>query len=380
MSHPWDSQTFTAAARAAGRSDAVIDASLRAATYIKDRHPDLPVILTLAHLAHLTDVSGEFLRGVVDRETDPYRVFQLNKRSRPNAPQRAHRTICVPHPLLMRTQRWIAQNILNVIDPHRASFAFAPKRDIVQAAKRHAGCRWLVKLDVTDFFTSIREDAVYRVFRALGYGALISFELARLCTRAPGSSRRKHRASHDQRLPYHRKHCGFLPQGAPTSPMLANLASYQLDEDFEALATSRNWIYSRYADDLAFSTKHPSNRSEALHVSRKAEALLERHGFAANRSKTCIAPPGARRLVLGLLVDRGAPRLPRAFRDNIETHLYALAHADIGPLRHLNKRGFASLIGMRRHIEGLIAFAHQVEPTYAARLYARFKKVAWPAQ
>ena len=85
----------------------------------------------------------------------------------------------------MQTQRWIAQNILNAVRPHDASYAFARNRDLVGAARRHAGARWLVKMDVRRFFESISEQQVYFVFRRLGYPALLSFQLARICTRLP---------------------------------------------------------------------------------------------------------------------------------------------------------------------------------------------------
>jgi RNA-directed DNA polymerase len=217
----------------------------------------------------------------------------------------------------MRTQRWIAQNILCQIDPHPASHAFAPGRDIVGAAKRHAGCHWLVKVDVRHFFESITEPSVYCVFRELGYSALVAFEMGRLCTRLhsnqypfwPGSFEEAEAIT-----PYRRGAPGHLPQGAPTSPMLANLAVRGLDQRFEALAWERGWIYTRYADDLAFSTTGPSSRGRAMALATLAERELLAIGLIANRQKTTVVPPGARKILLGLLVDRAPPRLTRALR------------------------------------------------------------------
>src|SRR5690606_32777488 len=141
---------------------------------------------------HLSDVSSDFLQEVAHRKIDPYRVFRVKKRGVPNkvpAPPRRYRTICVPEPRLMRVQRWIAQNILQVMPSHPASFAFIKNRDLVDAAERHVGAKWLVKMDVRHFFESIHEDAAYRVFRGFGYGALLSFQMARICTRLPTHSR-----------------------------------------------------------------------------------------------------------------------------------------------------------------------------------------------
>tara|TARA_R110002020_G_scaffold25225_8_gene82134 strand:- start:6878 stop:7399 length:522 start_codon:yes stop_codon:yes gene_type:complete len=170
---------------------------------------------------------------------------------------------------------------------------------------------------------------------------------------------------------------GHLPQGAPTSPMLANFASEALDNRLTYLASTESWTYTRYADDLAFSRPGDSTRAEAMQLVKRVEMALELTGLVVHRQKTLIVPPGARKILLGVAVDTGKPRLSKAFRNNIETHLYALTHADIGPERHRAKRGFASIIGMRRHVLGLIAFAHQVDKSYASKLYAEANTVDW---
>jgi RNA-directed DNA polymerase len=383
MKHPWSSQHFREGARAAGRPEAMIASAESAAAAIKRVHPDLPVVLTLHHLAHLSGVSAQELQEVTFRKVDAYRIFRVKKRGVSGvspAPPRRYRTICVPHPFLMQTQRWIAQNILNPIDPHPASFAFAPRRDLVKAAKRHVSSRWLLKMDVRHFFESISEQQVYRVFRSLGYGALLLFQMARICTRLPDhrwTASPIPRGRGDAGLPYRRHDSGHLPQGAPTSPMLANLTMWTLDRRLSLLAQRDGWTYTRYADDLAFSRSDKSSRIVAMRLSRRVAHELELAGLTHHREKTSIAPPGARKVLLGVLVDRDRPRLTRVFRNNVETHLFALTNKKVGPAAHRQKRGFASTIGMRRHIEGLIAFAHQVDPRYAAKLYAQFNTVDW---
>lgn len=384
MSYRWDSQAFIKGARQRGVSESTISACLAAADAIRQKHHDLPIVFTLNHLAHLTDVNAEFLQAVAHRQVDAYRVFRVKKRGKPSSvprPERRYRTICVPHPQLMRVQRWIAQNILQTTPHHRASFAFAKKRDLMGAAKKHISAKWLVKMDVRHFFESIFEDAVYWVFRSLGYGALLSFQMARICTRLPDHSKGYSRSVRSSRcdLPYRRHYKGHLPQGAPTSPMLANRAVEVLDQRLELLANSSGWTYTRYADDLAFSRKTKSSRSESLSLIKKAERALVMSGLESHRQKATIAAPGSRKVLLGVLVDRDSPKLTKAFRNNIETHLYALSHANIGPEKHRQKRGFNSIIGMRRHILGLIAFAHQVDERYASKLYAQFNKVDWGA-
>ena len=114
-----------------------------------------------------------------------------------------------------------------------------------------------------------------------------------------------------------------------------------------------------------------------MHLVKRVERELAHHGLRHHRQKTVILPPGTRKILLGVLVDSDRPRLTRAYRNNVETHLFALTSDKIGVAAHREKRGFASTIGMRRHIEGLIAFAHQVDPDYAAILYEQFNTVNW---
>lgn len=114
-----------------------------------------------------------------------------------------------------------------------------------------------------------------------------------------------------------------------------------------------------------------------MRLTKLIEHELQQFGLVNNRQKTAITPPGARKVLLGLLVDREKPRLTREYRDNVETHIYALTSPKIGVAAHKKKRGFASTIGMRRHIEGLVAFAHQVDRSYGALLYRRLNSVDW---
>jgi RNA-directed DNA polymerase len=373
MQHPWDSQQFRTGAKAIGRSETTIAAAIEIASNIKRANSDLPVVLTLYHLSHLCDVSAEFLQNVIFRKVEAYRVFRMQKRGKP---KRRFRRICVPDPLLMQAQRWIAQNILNVVTPHDASYAFAKNRDLVKAASKHSGARWLVKMDVTSFFESISEQQVYFVFRRLGYPALLCFQLARICTRLPLPDFPRP-LTETSDLPYRPWPRGHLPQGAPTSPVLANLAVQALDVHLSEICKERGWTYTRYADDLAFSRIDDVPRSSATHLVKLVEHAVSAFGLTVQQPKTRIVPPRARKVMLGVLIDRERPRLTRSLRNNLETHLYALTSPKIGPRAHMRRRVFASRIGMQRHVAGLLAFAHQVDRGYAAKQYRLFNAINW---
>ncbi|MGB7769834.1 MAG: hypothetical protein WBN22_13400 [Verrucomicrobiia bacterium] len=123
----------------------------------------VPVIFTLGHLAAICDVPYKYLRDIVSRKFDPYKVFNIRKRSG------GYRQITVPEAALMRVQRWIHENILAAARVSPISTAFSAGSGPVKNAEQHSGSRWLVKVDVKSFFESISERQVFRAFRALGY-------------------------------------------------------------------------------------------------------------------------------------------------------------------------------------------------------------------
>lgn len=280
----------------------------------------------------------------------------------------------------MRVQRWIAAHILAKLDVHRASFAFAPHSSIKRCAAQHCGARWLIKLDISGFFGSISEIQVFREFSKAGYAPLVSFQLARLCTHAPGKSARYNRPEwlvdhRRERRMYRQWGLGFLPQGAPTSPMLSNLIMFDTDRLLARLATREGLTYTRYSDDITFSTGGGYDRRRAMSVVRETSEILRRIGLTVNSRKTRIIPPGARKVVLGLLVDGPDPKLSREFRDQLRQHLFYLAK--LGPEAHRAKRGFDTISGLYRHVRGLIDFANSIDETYAAGMRTKFDAVAW---
>lgn len=271
------------------------------------------------------------------------------------------------------------------VRPHYASVAFSKGDKLVEAARPHCGARWLVKLDVRNFFESINETAVYRVFRSLGYQPLVSMEMARLCTRLgtatnyrlrPRWLSTKSRTAID---PYLTHRMGHLPQGAPTSPMLANLAVRLFDKAVQEIADAHGLTFTRYADDIALSSKDKSfGRDRCAAVIGKIYAAMGEFGLSPNATKTRIASPGARKVVLGLLVDGADPRLPREFRANMRRHLHYLASPESDIAAHAASRGFASITGMKNHVFGLAMFARQIERAYGEDCLARLKAVPWP--
>lgn len=381
---PWPPHDFLRVGKSAGCSD-----DLLANSVVQAHRPQMlgrPAILTLNHLAVQTDVPFHVLRRIVGRSFDhAYRFTQISKRSG------GKRLICMPHNQLLKVQKWLARYVLQPQQVHPASFAYVKgkKAPMMEAARMHCGCRWLIKLDVQQFFESISERQVYHVFRSLGYEPLVSFELARICTRIgvnQNSSRyrrrrwrRRRRAGSTKIREYYNRLVGHLPQGAPTSPALSNLVMRLFDERVAESVAKRGLTYTRYADDIALSTSSSTfTRNDAMVAIKEVFTEMRAVGLRPHTAKKIlIAPPGSRKVVLGMLVDGNQPRLTREFRKRLEQHLHGLHK--FGIVCHATTRGFKSVFAMKSHIAGLIAYAAQVEPSLGARYATSFNKLSWGA-
>ncbi|HAD31696.1 MULTISPECIES: reverse transcriptase family protein [unclassified Methylophaga] len=327
----------------------------------------LPPIKSLKHLADLTETSYRDLRKIITRQSpEPYKVFRIRKKSG------GFRIIAIPDESLLKVQQWIYRHILSQAQPSPVSYAFQKGKSIRDAASVHCGCRWLIKLDLYNFFGAISEIDVYRVFYSLGYQPLIAFELARLCTRLGSLTAFRHRHRWEIEgnstiiSQYQGQRMGHLPQGAPTSPALSNLAMVAFDRKIMNLAAEEQLTYSRYADDLSFSTPLTSfSRELAKAFIHRVFRLMRTYGQSPNMTKTKIITPGARKIVLGLLVDGEEPRLQKSVRNHIRQHIFYLNHSDVGLQKHAQKRGFLSTDGFKAHLDGVLSYVHDIDPSLA---------------
>jgi RNA-directed DNA polymerase len=341
------------------------------------RAKGLPVIFSLRHLAELSGVRYWFLHETVNRmrEVANYRLFAIKKRS---GGRRHIHAVCKE---LDRVQSWLNEHLLQNCHPHAASYAFHRDGGIRKCAARHCGARWLFQFDLLDFFYDVSERDCFRVFKNLGYRPLLAFELARICTTTRLPTWCPRAEYHGQKafwgwcedkfemdlinpnvsrnLPYYERigRLGSLPQGAPTSPMLANLAANELDMLLQQFASENGLIYTRYADDITFSASRLGIRpGRVLWCVRD---LINQAGFMANPNKTRIAGPGSKKLVLGLLVDGQSPRISREAYSRIERLLYSAKKFGFPAAgSHLK---FDSAYGFHNHLSGLVAFVKDVD-------------------
>ena len=287
-----------------------------------------------------------------------------------------HRLLEAPKSRLKRIQRWILREVLAAIPASPVAHGFVRGRDVRSFVEPHVGRAVVARLDLEDFFASITRARVAAIFRRVGYPRPVAAALAGLCTAvAPVRVLAAHpRAGADlsQRfLTNQRLRDPHLPQGAPTSPALSNLAAWRLDRRLGALAAVFDATMTRYADDIAFAGDARFGRSLAAFLPRAAAVALE-EGFRVNHRKTRVMPRGGRQELCGLVVNQ-RPNLRRQERDNLRALLFNAAR--LGPDSQ-NRGGHTDF---RRHVEGRIAWARSINPAFGARLAALFARISWGA-
>ncbi len=280
------------------------------------------------------------------------------------------RLIEAPKPLLRSIQRRILREILSRVPAHVAACAFRRGGSVLAFARPHVERAQVIRLDLEDFFLSITFPRVRAVFSTVGYPDAVARVLAGLCTntvpRAVWRDAPKARA--DWQLG-RRLACPHLPQGAPTSPALANLVAYRLDARLGGLAAGLGGSYTRYADDLAFSSPEAHARFEHA-VLRVSGRVIQEEGFFVNAAKTRVMPRAQRQHLAGVVVNE-RPNVPRVEFDRLKATLTNCVR--LGPSTQ-NREGVPDL---RSHLQGRVAWVASLNPARGARLQALLERIDW---
>lgn len=321
-----------------------------------------PPLPTPADLAAFLDVElGElsFLADPKGWNTDArrqhYRTRWVAKR------RGGRRLIEAPKARLKRVQRKVLRGILDPVPVGAAATGFAPGASPSKHAARHSGKRWVLKMDLADFFAHVGSGRVRAIFETLGYPLAVRRLLVGLCTtRAPAEllldADPVERALHGRRR---------LPQGAPTSPTLANLAAAPLDHRLWNLAARLGLTYSRYADDLAFS----GDRMPESLIPRIAAIGIE-EGFPLQLRKTRRMGRAVRQELSGLVVNADpAPR--RESYDRLRAILHQAALDGPAAANREAREDF------RAYLRGRIEWVAGGRPQRRAKLDALFARIDW---
>lgn len=206
------------------------------------------------------------------------------------------RTISAPQEPLKSLQHEILHKILYIKDPHESSIGFIPGASITDGADKHVGSKAILNLDLKDFFHSVKYDKIISIM--LSIGEHINRNLFSKSLSSKDMSILARLVSF--------KYC--LPQGAPTSPYLSNLAAYSMDDGLSEYAEKNNLVYTRYADDMSFS--HATGDIDMLKVYKDILPIIEEKNFKVNKRKTRILRDHQRMTVTGIVINdkKGVPK------------------------------------------------------------------------
>lgn len=333
----------------------------------------VPALASLGDLARWLGIGDADLDTLADAQRTsrrvglgPLRHYAVEARPKPGG---GLRVLERPKPLLKRVQRRVLHGLLAHVPPHPAAHGFVRGRSALTHARLHAGQPVVLRFDLRDFFATVHAGRVLAIFRTAGYPEPVARALLGLTTH--GLSRRALRAlgldawsplgQHLQR--------GHLPQGAPTSPALANLAALRLDRRLQGLARALGATYSRYADDLVLSGSAQLARRRAGIEARVGTIALE-SGFELQHAKTRCATASTRQVVGGWVVN-AQPAVARDDYDRLRAVLHDAALHGPGAANRAGHPRFAA------HLQGAIARVAEASPSRAAKLRALAARIPW---
>jgi len=300
--------------------------------------------------------------------------------SRPESVQKAHyhfhwikkrsgqgwRLIEAPKPLLKSVQNQILRDVLNLIAPHATAHGFVAGRSIVTNAQPHAGQRVLLKFDLENFYPSVSYSRVVAIFRRVGYSREAALWLARLTTSAlpanipfPGGDAYAIR-------PYLPRH---LPQGAPTSPALANLSAFALDVRLSGMAGCFDAVYTRYADDLTFSGSQQLLRAMPVFIPLVTK-IIRSEQFRVNLRKRKVIRNNQRQTVTGVVVNE-RPNISRKDFDRLKAILTNCVHHGPSSQNRDRHENFAA------HLRGRVAYVSQLNQNRGTKLFDLYQRIDW---
>lgn len=238
-----------------------------------------------------------------------YYAFQIDKRYAYRTfsiPRRygGERIIDAPLPTLKYIQRLIHESLTRVYGPHPAVHGFSSGRSIVSNARNHIGARYLLNIDLADFFPSITRERIYGRLVAAPYSfdARVANIIAALSTNVFSQ----------------------LPQGSPSSPVIANIVASKLDDDLAKLCGAMRCWYTRYADDITISVsrgelppriaRYPSARGTGQVIIGDALVnAIQENGFQINDRKSRLQSYWTRQMCTGLVVNGSQVSPPKSY-------------------------------------------------------------------
>lgn len=258
---------------------------------LKLTKPDALLLMEFENLNNFSDVADllevprkTLWKSVIESKT--YSSFKIRKK---NSDQ--YRIINKPSKNLAIIQKKL-NYILNLKynSSHKASHGFEKEKSIRTNAECHLKRKLILNLDIKDYFSSINFARVRAMFMSyFKFNNEVATTLANICC----------------------DNNNVLPQGAATSPMISNIISYKLDKQLDRFAKRYGCVYTRYADDLTFSTNRREFPKEIVSIEEEAivsvstnvERIIKANGFEINTKKTRLSDSSKAKYVTGVKVN-----------------------------------------------------------------------------
>lgn len=277
----------------------------------------VPFIYDTFQLAKVLNVPRKDLFELVRTADKRYKKTYIPKKNG------GQRILQMPVGVIKDVQKRILDEILYKIPVSKYAMAYIPRKKLSDNALPHIGHKYLLKMDITDFFNSITFlKVISTAFNSNRFPQQIAVMLTKLCCMNEA-----------------------LPQGAPTSPMLSNITMKNFDDNIGKWCEKRGIVYTRYCDDLTFSSDKP-----LYHVFSKVKAMLEYDGFEINERKTHFIRSTARQEVTGIVVNEKMS-IPREYKRNLRQQVY-----------YAIKYGIENTSSDYDSLLGKISYVLQIEP------------------
>lgn len=256
-----------------------------------------PPVVSKLCLAILFGYSSDFIYTLVTKQNKFYRSFSIRKGKKT-------RKIFAPKVGLKVIQKWFSTHLSNVVEFQPHVIGFIKGKSFADASKIHIGARWVLSIDIVDFFSSIRKNDVVQSLISINYSSKSAELIASLC------------CLND-----------VLAQGSPASPILSNLFMQEIDNKLVELCEKYNICVSRYADDITFSGKnsYPETLLQDLQI------IFEESCLTLNTQKTYFADTckGQRLKVHGLLIQQDKITLTKSYRNKLRAYKHMLKNGKV---------------------------------------------------
>lgn len=265
------------------------------------------------------------------------------------------RVLSVPPRQIARIQRALLPFLVAAYKPKKSAHGFLESRSIRTNATKHVARSLVLNLDLENFFPSIHFGRVRGIFLRAPFdlSQSVASTLAQLCCNS-----------------------GLLPQGAPTSPAISNLICRRLDNDLSRLAAKHGCRYTRFADDITFSTNADAFPAEIVQAAGPTsttailgthiQQLINKHQFIVNSKKTRVQNRNQRQEVTGLTVNarlnvrRAYVNSLRAIINNWQLHGQPINQARFALADGKTKTRSSVAPALQDHLMGKLEFLRMV--------------------